>query len=247
MKKISIMLPVLVGLLILHIFSSGFASDVQQGEPTRQDVESNSKKNAAAIRMPIYRPPLRGAPVGRLGGGSRGAGSEMPVLVALVPDHVGLTVQQQASVYWYLSKPTDHFVEFTLIDDQSIQPILEKRFGPPVQSGVHRVRLADDDVSLSPGKQYRWFVALVPDPEHRAKDIIASGGIELVALPETIKSRLSHADKTEAPCIYAEAGIWYDALAAICTLIDDAPGDSALRGKRAFLLEQVGLSDVPRD
>jgi hypothetical protein len=247
MKMISIVLSVLVGLLILQISFSGFASDVQQGEPTRQDVESDSKKNAAAIRMPIYRPPLRGAPVGRLGGGSRGAGSEMPVIVALVPEHVGLTVQEQASVYWYLSKSTDHFVEFTLIDDQSIQPILEKRFGPPVQSGIHRVRLADDDVSLLPGKQYRWFVALVSDPEHRAKDIIAGGGIELVALPETIRSRLSRADKTEAPGIYAEAGIWYDALTAISTLIDATPRDAALRGKRAFLLEQVGLSDVSRD
>jgi hypothetical protein len=247
MKKISIMLPVLIGLLILQTSSYSFSSDVQKKKATGEDVASEIKKKAVASHMPIYKPPLRGAPVGRLGGGSRGVGDEMPVLVALVPDHIGLTVQGQASVYWYLSKPSDHFVEFTLIDDQSIQPILEKRFGPPVQSGIHRVRLADYGVSLSAGKQYRWFVALVPDPEHRAKDIIAGGGIEVVVLPETTRSKLSRSDKTEAPSIYAEAGIWYDALAAISELIEAAPADSTLRGKRAFLLEQVGLSGVAED
>lgn len=247
MKKTSVILQVLVGLLILQIPSSGFASDLQKGKPAHQDVQSESEKKEALIRTPIYKPPLRGAPVGRLGGGTRGVGSEIPVIVALVPDHVGLTVQEQASLHWYLSKPTDHLVEFTLIDDQSIQPILEKRFGPPVRSGVHQVRLADYGVSLSPDKQYKWFVALVIDPEHRSKDIIAGGAIELVAFPETLRSKLSHADKAEAPGVYAEAGIWYDALSAISGLIEAAPGDSALRKKRAFLLEQVGLTNVVKE
>ena len=47
--------------------------------------------------------------------------------------------------------------------------------------------------------------------------------------------------------IYAEAGIWYDAVAGLCKLIDDPPKGATLqelRQQRAALLEQVKLQEV---
>ena len=79
--------------------------------------------------MPVYKPPRRGAPAGRVGGGTRGIESDKPIIAALVPEQIGLTLQEQPSLYWYLSKPTEYLIEFTLIDEQSVQPILEKRIG----------------------------------------------------------------------------------------------------------------------
>jgi len=244
MKYISVLVWILIGLLTLMIPLSSLASDEQKEKPKHQSVESQKKKPVTTAGIPVYKPPLRGAPVGRVGGGTRGAGTEMPILAALVPEHTGLTFKEQPSLYWYLSKPTDYLVEFTLIDEQSIQPLLEKRIAPPVQAGVHCVRLADNDAGLSKGKQYKWFVALVLDPEHRSKDIIAGGAIELIDLPKAFSTKLAQAEKEEIPNIYAEAGIWYDALSAISELIDAAPNDSVLRRKRASLLKQVGLSQV---
>ncbi|MGH7208714.1 MAG: DUF928 domain-containing protein, partial [Nitrospiraceae bacterium] len=107
-----------------------------------------------------------------------------------------------------------------------------------------RVQVADFGVRLMPGKQYRWFVALVLDPERRSKDILAGGTIEHSALPEAAALRLSKADKSEAPLIYAETGLWYDAVAAITDLIDAAPKDEVLRAQRASLLQQVGLTEI---
>jgi hypothetical protein len=46
------------------------------------------------------------------------------------------------------------------------------------------------------------------------------------------------------PHLYAEAGLWYDALAATSDLIDAAPHDVGLRQRRAALLEQVELPDI---
>ena len=48
----------------------------------------------------------------------------------------------------------------------------------------------------------------------------------------------------QAPNIYAEAGLWYDALTAISDLIDTSPNAPALRQRRASLLEQVGLREI---
>ena len=43
------------------------------------------------------------------------------------------------------------------------------------------------------------------------------------------------------PGIYAEAGLWYDAIGALSRLIERNPGDAGLRAMRAGLLEQIGL------
>ena len=233
----------LVGLTFVIPLSSG-AFNVQPGKPMRQIVETPKQHLAAAIDMPMYKPPPRGAPGGRVGGSSRGIGDGLPMLSVLAPDHTGLTTQEQPSLYWYLSKPTTYPVELTIIDDQTIQPLLEKRIGGPIQPGVQRVRLADYSLRLSPGVLYRWSVALVVDADNRSRDILAGGFIQRIALPEVLPAKLARAGMAQTPHIYAEAGLWYDALTAISDLIDTSPNAPALRQQRAALLEQVGLSEI---
>jgi Domain of Unknown Function (DUF928) len=230
--------------LTLMIPLSSVTGDAQQGKSLRPVVESQQQQLPAAVDMPVYQPPPRGAPGGRVGGSSRGLEDRLPVLSVLAPDHTGLTVQEQPFLYWYLSKSTTYPVELTIIDDQSIQPLIERRISGPIQPGVQRVRLADYGMRLSPGVPYRWSVALVVDPDNRSRDILAGGFIERIALPEALRTQLAGAGKARVPFIYAEAGLWYDSLAAISELIDAAPNDPLLRKQRASLLEQVQLAEV---
>jgi hypothetical protein len=44
--------------------------------------------------------------------------------------------------------------------------------------------------------------------------------------------------------VYAQHGVWYDAIAALSSQIDATPEDPTLREQRAALLDQVGLSEV---
>ena len=53
--------------------------------------------------------------------------------------------------------------------------------------------------------------------------------IERVEPPAGLQPKLAKAGRTETPSLYAEAGLWYDAIAAVSALIDSAPGDLALR------------------
>ena len=132
----------------------------------------------------------------------------------------------------------------TLTDEQAVEPLLDLNLSPPIKPGVQRVRLADHGVHLAPGVEYQWAVALVPDPEHRSKDIVAAAGIERIMATEALQANLAQADKTAVPALYAEAGLWYDAVAAISELIADAPQNLGLRMQRTALLEQVQLPDV---
>jgi hypothetical protein len=51
-----------------------------------------------------------------------------PTLVALVPDHIGRTVNEQPELYWYLSREVSYPVAVTLIDSQSPIPLLQLNF-----------------------------------------------------------------------------------------------------------------------
>ena len=207
---------------------------------TGQEDEQLSKPK----KMPIYRPPLRGAPSGRVAGGTRGLGEDIPQLCALVPEHVGLTVNEQPRLYYFLSGPSALPLEFTVTERQAVYPLVEARIHPPQTAGIHAIDLADYDKQLKSGVQYRWFIALVPDDEHRAKDILASGAIELVAASEGLKAKLKQTGDAEAAYIYAEAGFWYDALAAVSVEIAEDQGNRDLFRQRASLLEQVGLLEA---
>ena len=196
---------------------------------------------AADANVPIYNPPSRGAPGGRIGGGTRGGGQNVFVLSVLAPDHSGFTTSEQPSLYWFISKPTSLPVELTVMDPQGVNPILETQLPPPTNAGIQRVQLAEYNVHLAPGTAYRWFVAVVPDADRRSKDILAGGAIERVDLPEDVKAKLAKASDKEVPFIYAQAGLWYDALKSISDLIDAAPQNQELRNQRTALLKQVGL------
>ena len=97
---------------------------------------------------------------------------------------------------------------------------------------------------LSPGAAYRWFVAVVPDADRRSKDILAGGAIERVETPDELKAKLTQTANKESPSVYAEAGIWYNALRAISDLIEAAPQDQELQKQRAAMLAQVGLPSI---
>jgi hypothetical protein len=216
----------------------------QKGKEPSEGLEASEQKSSPPVSPPIYQPPLRGAPGGRVGGGTRGIGEELIALFALAPNHVALTVQEQPTLYWYLSKPAEYPIELTIIIEKDTHPLLETRIPLPSQPGIYPLRLSDFDIRLATGTQYQWLLTLVPDPNRRSRDIVAGAIIERVKTPETLRSRLLKASREEIPHVYAGAGMWYDALMAISNLIADTPDNPAFRKHRAALLEQVGLTAV---
>jgi len=135
-------------------------------------------------------------------------------------------------------------VEVTVLDPRVIKPLMQIYLSPPVAAGVHRIRLADHDIRLQPGVAYRWYVAVVPNANRRSKDILAGGAIERVAAPDGLDAELAKVSPADSSSLYAEAGLWYDAVASISALIESAPEDRKLRRPRAALLAQVGLPDI---
>jgi hypothetical protein len=190
-----------------------------------------------------FRPKVKsdGAVSVRVTGGSRGSGDGAITLDVLAPDEIGETTLEQPSLFWYQSKPADARFELTLLQENKAKPIVQVSIDRSSKAGIQRLKLSEHGAKLAPGVEYQWVVALVNDPDNRSKDLVASGVIKRVEPSADLKGKVSKAAPESLAAIYADAGVWYDALAVLSDQIDAHPQDKALRQARADLLQQVGL------
>lgn len=230
---------VIIGLNLFLALAGGHLLDAAETATARQAGLQEDPP------LPVYTPPKKMTPRARVGGTLRGTEGTEPEVVALVPDHVGLTVKQTPTLNWYLSKPTTYPMRFTLTDTQKITPIFEGPLPAPTTAGVHSIDLKSMGLALEPNVQYRWFVSVSPNPDSPSRDIVAGGMIERCEFSEclTVASVNVTCDR-DSVRTNALIGFWYDAMGCVCSLIEKESQDSSLRRLRAALLRQVGLNGV---
>jgi len=222
----------------------GAVTAVALGSAAVQAKDPEPTKTATSLS---YKPPMRGAPATRIGGGSRSAGLALRLNV-LAPGETGDTTQGKPTIYWFVSQAVEVPMELTITNNESLQaavkPLLEISLKPPIKKGIHALRLADHGIVLRPDIEYQWFVAVVRNPAQRSNDVIAGGTIKRVPESDALQAQLKQSAQAERAAVYAEAGIWYDAIDQLSTQIGADGGNRALREQRAALLEQVGLREA---
>lgn len=189
---------------------------------------------------PAYKPPVRGAPASRVGGGSRGVGLELPRMYVLAPVDIGFTTKGKPELFWFASDASPAKVVLTVYTDDPAKPLLEQPLAAVTAPGIQRVRLADFPLELQPRTEYRWRVTMID--EAKPARAVASGTIQRTNAWPKLQARVQNQgnDVLAVAGVYAEEGLWYDALEAIAQ-----SGDTPRARKyRAALLEQVGLTDV---
>jgi hypothetical protein len=185
----------------------------------------------------IYKPVGLGFPVGRVDAGSRGDGDEVASLYVIAPEHVGFTARSQPSLYWFQTGPATLPFEISVLKPNEPKPVLLIRRPEATTGGFHHLDLADHGVTLEPGVDYQWVVALVRDPQSRSRDIVSSGWIRY----DTTRNTGSRSDASA----YASSGLWYDAVTALFGQLGTHPRDSQLIADRRDLFTQVGLPPLP--
>ena len=236
---------IIIGSALIIAFSlSGFTSGLAATPGTDQGILPPAAQLEEPL-MPIYTPRQKTTPRARVGGGLRGTDGKDPEIVALVPDHVGLTVKQAPSLNWFLSKPTSLPMRFTLIDTRSVKPLYEGQIPTPGHAGVQSINLKNLGLTLEPEVQYRWYISAIRNPDSPSQDIVAGGIIERCEF-STCLVEMEVDLACDRPSVLRNAvrGFWYDAMACLCELIDAKPSDQALRRQRAALLNQIGLHGV---
>jgi hypothetical protein len=159
-------------------------------------------------------------------------------LVALAPEHVAFTGDAAPALFWSLAAPLPEGSKllFRILEERSGEALVERELPTPTAVGLQRIRLAEQGATLAPGIVYSWFVVLRADPENPARDQLAQGWIERREISATA------AEPAALPAQLAQAGLWYDALAAALELRAREPDNASIaRGVRA-LLAQGGVA-----
>jgi hypothetical protein len=195
-----------------------------------------------------YVPPAnRGIAQGVSGTGARGEGTNyLPITLSLlIPNnHIGRTTSANPTFYFNLSAVPAAPVEFALVEPGVAKPIFVQQIATP-KVGVNQVTMPANLPELIPGHNYRWSVSLINNYKRRSTDVFVQGWVERVAATPELNSKLAAATSDrERAGIYAEKGIFYNALESISAAQAAAPNDKAIAQERISLLEQVGQKQV---
>lgn len=185
----------------------GLAASLANGAP-----EAGGQAPAKAAIQ--YRPPARGAPEIRVGAATRSVNNPSDVL-ALVPNHTGLTLRDQPVLYWHLSNPLGATATLSVEAINPPGPVVERTLSiRPQCAGLQRIDLAAAAISLKPDVEYLWHV--IPAGVDRSKFVIRRGAI-LFTRDRSLTERLSKAAGVQRQMLLAEAGIWYDLIDSLAT------------------------------
>jgi hypothetical protein len=168
----------------------------------------------------------------------------LPSIYALAPNHTGLTTRAQPSLFWYQSGPASTRIELTISDPKNPKPLLRVGADKAEPGGIHRLSLGRFNVKLAPGVLYKWTIALIPDPNNRSRDIVASDTIQRIDPGVQLKAALACSKGLGTAAVYAGSGIWYDALEAVTDEMNASPKNKEIRQQRAALLDQADLKEV---
>jgi hypothetical protein len=189
------------------------------------------------------------APVGaengvRVNGVSRASNVLDAKVFVLAPDHVGLTLRSQPDLFWFQTSKAETRFELIVTQINKPEPILSVSGVQPAEGGIARMDLGKHKIKLKKGVEYQWSVALIADPKKRSLDTVASGYLKREVPDPQMSTRLARKTPDQLVDVYADSGIWYDALETLSDMIDARPKDKSLREWRADLLDQVGLPEA---
>ncbi|MEG3975927.1 DUF928 domain-containing protein [Microcoleus sp. herbarium8] len=139
-------------------------------------------------------------------------GDSAAVLTALVPfSHVGQTISGHPTFTWFVPDRTSRPLQFRLFTRTGQ---LLYRTEMQSQPGIMSVALPSNLPQLSIGQSYQWQVVLVCDRNVPSRNVVAAAEIQVVAPAASLQTQLAAAQTPQQRIdLYAEAGLWYDAIA----------------------------------
>lgn len=193
-----------------------------------------------------FRPPRRGAPITTAGGATRGqCNANSKRLTPLLPkEKLGLTIAERPTLFWSLPQATNSTAQLMILGDKESRVVYETTVTLPRTAGIFQFTLPKDAPALEVGKQYRWFLSINCKADGTGSEISVDGWIERVAATPELTKALRTANPREQVRLYAEAGIWHEAVTTLAALRLSQPRDFRLNVSWRELLRSVDLSAI---
>ena len=181
------------------------------------------------------------------GGTTRGcSGGGMPLTVLASANYVGRTISRHPTFAWFVpSDSTSKSIKFTIYEwIPGAKPKQVRQMSLQSSPGIMKLSpFSNSELGLQQEKKYLWQVVINCDPDNPSGDLVSEANIEVIAMPAAVQSKLNKAvNSVEKANIYAEAGLWYNALDEALKL---APA-SKLGEVGSTLLKELAVSEAPK-
>ncbi|HLO84418.1 MAG TPA: DUF928 domain-containing protein [Nostocaceae cyanobacterium] len=204
----------------------------------------------STISLPVqaqtFKPPKRPGPPVSVGAATRGNSCVQgnKNLTPLIPKNkLGLTISERPTFFWYTPESPAKTAQFVL-KNQDNKIIYETTLSLPNQSGIMGFTLPINQPALEENKTYRWDLILICDEDDFSNNPRINGWVERVQPDTPLSQALEKADFRKFPGIYAEAGIWHEALISLVELRLTEPNNLTNQINWRQFLKSVGLQDL---
>ncbi len=184
----------------------------------------------------------------RIGLATRGGCSvsaASPKLTALVPlDNNGLTMTTHPTFYWFMPQNTYEAAQFRLIRVDEAVKTQETIYSTVIDNTkpnqIQSVTLptASDVMPLEAGKDYRWDITLICDPDEPSGNLLAQGWIRYEAPNVDLSQQLKAATPEQSYDLFASNGYWYESVQYLQHRLQENPDDFQMKQKWQSLLTQ---------
>ncbi len=234
-------LNIILNVLLLSIFFHIGLSSVFSKTKANNIVTTKSK-----IRKTTYKPPLRGMPDNRIFGGSRGNNSNETFLTVIAPNHTGYTINGSPKLYWFSASTIEKPLEFSLINPDIPNPMIEIIVDKEVKKGIHSINLSHYNIRLQPNIEYQWSVSIIFDPADRSRDIVSTS--PLLRIDNIISAPVPSGEKQNLKSIkdFADRGIWHDMFDQLYTLSKSTSSSDDISQLLQDTLMNIDLAPVAK-
>ncbi|MDY6941357.1 MAG: DUF928 domain-containing protein [Cyanobacteriota bacterium] len=202
-------------------------------------------------------PPTTGGGV-RSGSCSPADAMAQPGLSSLVPavspeGDWSVTTREHPDFFVYVPAVAAESAELVVAEfvvrDNEWNEIYRSSVELPEEAGIVKISLPETEKGLEVGTQYRWHFALNCAANERgiSNEIAVEGWTQRVEASEFAPSLVSELDTTtdrDLAELYADRGIWHEAVSTLAQLRAANPDDATLATQWNELLETAGLSHL---
>jgi hypothetical protein len=256
----------------MHKLATAYAITLTLLVPTAAIATHNKTYQQASAHQqasarPRYTPPpfpASGTPTGRArGAAGRGGncGFKLP-LTAIAPavektvgkgkaTYVwGQTIAERPTFWFYIPAANSSLrsVEFVLQDDRH-NDVYRSAINLPTKPGIIGVQLPSNKPPLNLNQNYHWFlkteIAVSCDRQNPVvfKDSV-EGWVQRVSPTAAVTQQLKTATPQQRIDLYAQQGLWYDAIDTIVQQRLQQPENAVLKANWNGLLQSANLSDI---
>ncbi|MEQ8753347.1 MAG: DUF928 domain-containing protein [Coleofasciculus sp. G1-WW12-02] len=154
-----------------------------------------------------------------------------------------LTVSEKPTFLVYVPPISAQILELKVEDEKGKQIGETARLNLTETPGIYRISLSETTPPLVVGNDYKWLVS-IPCQVSGPNDPFVEGLIRRVSPDSILTGSLDQVTDLELVAVYAEAGIWQDAVVNLAALRQTQPNNPEVVSAWESLLKYADLEDI---